>query len=253
MRIIPNRTFHLRCLCYSRRYSVLQRLRYGLDCTIGRRLAEDYALMSHMAYLCGLQEEINRGVGRKTFGEQLRVDLTLTLVALTLQETPWKARPGMLVDTNRASHLGLELFEHNIFFYGASLYVQSSVCPVIDFLYAVESAGMPITLSIRSPEFPYKTHLLPLPPQMERFRQSDHQAWYESKEYSRLPKTESWWPYGKGLCGLAKCKERKAKGSISVDYLGGTTRAPPSWATSNRRPVCFSILMCDSWNANMAG
>lgn len=120
--------------------------------------------MSHLGHLCGLQEDFNRGVGCKSFGGQLRVDLTLALVALTSQETPSKAQLGMLVDTNRASHLGLELFVHNIFFYGASLYVQSSVCPVIDFLYAVESAGIPITLSIRSPEFPYKTHLLPLPP-----------------------------------------------------------------------------------------
>ena len=35
----------------------LQRPRYGLDSTLGRRLSEDYLLMSHLANECGLQED----------------------------------------------------------------------------------------------------------------------------------------------------------------------------------------------------
>lgn len=64
---------------------VLQRPRYGLDCTIGWRLAEDYALISHVANICGLQEESNRSVSCDTLTEQLKVNMTLILVALTSQ------------------------------------------------------------------------------------------------------------------------------------------------------------------------
>ena len=38
----------------------LQRPRFGLDCTTGKRLVEDSVLMSQLADQCGLQEESNR-------------------------------------------------------------------------------------------------------------------------------------------------------------------------------------------------
>lgn len=174
----------------------LHRPRFGLDCTIGRRLAEEYALMSHLADICGLQEEINRGVGCKTFGEHLRADLTLTLVALTSQVSPWEARPGTGINTNQASHFDLEGFVHRIYYYEGSLYVDPSASPVIDFLYAIESAGISIKLPTRSSVlgFAPDEYFSSLPTRMEGIRQTGHQAWYESREYSRILKTTCWWP-----------------------------------------------------------
>ena len=69
--------------------------------TIGKRLAEDFILLSHLADKCGLQEEMGRSLAsssdtgshtRQEAGQSAdrdRADLTLALVALTSQTLPW--------------------------------------------------------------------------------------------------------------------------------------------------------------------
>lgn len=185
---------------------VLQRSRYVLDCTIGRRLAEDYALMSHLANICGLQEEINRSVSCDTFAEQLKVNLTLILIALTSQALPWKARLARM--TSERWYPSMER-EHCIFFYKGSVYLDSYSNPVLfHFLYAIQSAGLPI--SIHTVE-----HMEPFGHDLNFLRPSDRQAWYESKEYSRVLKTESWWP---SRLAYADWQEARRGGQRSLSY-----------------------------------
>ena len=78
----------------------LQRPRFGLDCTIGKRLVEDYNLMSQLADQCGLQEESNRHFASTSkVGPQIQLpfgplterdtaDLTLVVVGLTSETWP---------------------------------------------------------------------------------------------------------------------------------------------------------------------
>ena len=71
--------------------TALQRPRYGLDCTLDRRLREDYLLMSHLADRCGMQEEMYKKLGSKASTGQPAVDLTLALVASISQTSSWRA------------------------------------------------------------------------------------------------------------------------------------------------------------------
>ena len=82
----------------------LQRPRFGLDCTTGKRLVEDFVLMSQLADQCGLQEESSRCFTssskmespiQQPFGpltERDKADLTLAVVGLTLQTWPWVSK-----------------------------------------------------------------------------------------------------------------------------------------------------------------
>ena len=92
----------------------LHRPRYGLDCTIGKRLAEDFVLMSYLADKCGLQQDVNnihypsflstRTLG--LLGDGDIADLTLTLMALISQTTPWTVcvhEGSLLCSTYRAT------------------------------------------------------------------------------------------------------------------------------------------------------
>ena len=82
----------------------LRRPRFGLDCTTGKRLVEDFVLMSQLADQCGLQEASNRSSSfaskmgsqiQQPFGplaERDKADLTLALVGLSLQTKPWVSK-----------------------------------------------------------------------------------------------------------------------------------------------------------------
>ncbi|KAM0802013.1 hypothetical protein BDR22DRAFT_888067 [Usnea florida] len=79
----------------------LKRPRFGLDCNTGKRLVEDFVLMSQLADQCGLQEESSRCfTSSSRMGSQIqqpsgplterdKADLTLAVVGLTLQTRPW--------------------------------------------------------------------------------------------------------------------------------------------------------------------
>ena len=167
---------------------VLQRPRYGLDCTLGRRLREDYILMSRLAATCGLQEEISRKVnfGCKPYTRSLRTDLTLTLVALASQSSSWQASK-LKRGTVFASHCP------DISFHDGRLWVNLSMSPVIDLLYAIQSVGIPITIheeeSHLSP-YAYK----PSPSDLNVRLGLEHNFWFNSNEYNHILKTRSWWP-----------------------------------------------------------
>lgn len=84
--------------------SQLRRPRYGLHCTIRKRLAENFILMSHLASKCGLQEEtgwpfaFSSSTGSytrqnaRTAISRDRAGFTLDSVALTSQTLPWTVK-----------------------------------------------------------------------------------------------------------------------------------------------------------------
>ena len=160
----------------------LQRPRYGLDCTLGRRLREDYVLMSHLANNCGLQEEISRkvnvGCSFNIYKGQQRADLTLALVALTSQSSSWQAR-----------QVARETFmdpSPRILFDNAILYVDPSASQVVDFLHAIQSAGLSIDIEGE------EVYVVPSSP-IQR-RGPNFESRYRSKKYSDKLKDCSWWP-----------------------------------------------------------
>ena len=164
--------------------TALQRPRYGLDCTLGRRLREDYFLLSRLAYKCGLQDEVSQkvDVSYEALTGPQRADLTLTLVALVSQPSSWQASM-----VERGSWRGLD---QRILFHWGSLWVDASASLVIDFLYAIQMAGVPITIKkdgiSQSPPFenPGKLYLCG----------HDPKIWYRSQHYNHVLKTRSWWP-----------------------------------------------------------
>lgn len=163
--------------------TALQMPLFGLDCTLGRRLKEDYDIMSHLANKCGLQEEISMTVnmGRKASTAQQRADLTLALVALTSQPSCW-----------HTYQMKRETFTHHsprILFYKTSLYVDPSADLVVDFLYAIQSAGILITINGQD------TYPFPPSHNLEILDNGlDLDSYYRSKEYNHHLKTQSWWP-----------------------------------------------------------
>ena len=187
----------------------LQRPRYGLDCTIGKRLAEDFMLMSHLADQCGLQEVIRRQFASSLntgprFVEastrstnRYKADLTLTLVALASQPLPWTVK---IVSGDDPYSM------HSVLFGRSVLQAHKSATTVNSFVDAIQSAGISISVeedywsrfcselgvgvSGRSwcyPEMDRVGH-------MEGVPKIDRQAWYESTEYVRLLKNVSWCP-----------------------------------------------------------
>lgn len=168
--------------------TALQKPLYGLDCTLGRRLKEDYDIMSHLANKCGLQEEMFRtlNVDRKSSTAQQRADLTLALVALTSQPSCW-----------HTYQMERGTFTHpspRILFYKTSLCVDPSADLVVDLLYAIQSAGIPITI------YEQDTYLFPPSHNPEIHNPEiledvlDLDSYYGSKEYNHHLKTQTWWP-----------------------------------------------------------
>lgn len=176
----------------------LQRARYGLDCTIGKRLAEDLILMSHLAENCGLQGEMNEYHASSSsmgshFGlstQRDKADLTLALVALISQTLPWTVKVISRWDAKwRSPHsiyrvlfipcLGRSIME-----------VDTSATIVTEFLNAIQSTGIPISVVQHDCSHYYSQFY----PHMKEIPTSDRQAWYESVEYHHLLKTESWCP-----------------------------------------------------------
>ena len=164
--------------------TALQRPRYDLDCTLGRRLREDYLLLSRLANKCGLQEEVSKNVTvsyEASTGPQ-KADLTLTLVALVSQPSSWQAskvKGGTWASLNQ-----------RILFDRGSLWVDASASLVIDLLYAIQSAGLPITIN---EEGNYQS--LPFyRPTISNLNDFDRKRWYQSKDYNYILKTRSWWP-----------------------------------------------------------
>lgn len=165
--------------------TALQMPLFGLDCTLGRRLKEDYNIMSHLANKSGLQEEISMtvNVDRKASIAQRRADLTLALVALTSQSSSW-----------HASKVVRGTFEHpspRILFYDGKLCVDESAGLVVDLLWAIQSAGILITIPEQgrenwSPPF-HRPKLLEL-------SDLDRETWYQSVPYNALLKSFTWWP-----------------------------------------------------------
>lgn len=155
----------------------LQRPRYDLDCTLGRRLREDYFLMSQLADKCGLQKEIIRKFGYKTFGVEPEVDLTLALVALASQLDFWEVWRARSI-TSRP----------HVLLYDERLLIDPTASLVLDFLYSIQSAG----ISIRIKDEP--DHMSPPCDPKKEYQGHDRQAWYQSREYHLLLKHNSWWP-----------------------------------------------------------
>ena len=168
--------------------TALQRPRYGLDCTLGRRLREDYLLMSHLADRCGIQEEMYEKLGSKASTGQPSVDLTLALVALISQSSSWRAE---MVEGARFIHP-----PHRILFYNASLHVDPFASLVVDFLYAIQSAGIRITVYRQDSPSPLG----------EEFRGSDDQPWHQSGGYRSHLKTRSWWPTTNNYFNVMRCE-----------------------------------------------
>ena len=166
---------------YDRSTTALQRPRYGLDCTLGRRLREDYYLLSRLANKCGLQEEVSKNVNvsyEASTGPQ-RADLTLTLVALVSQPSSWQV--------SKIKREALLWLHQHILFHRGSLWVDASAGLVIDLLYAIQLAGIPITINEvgTSQLLPYDgMEMVDLNPG----------TWYRSKDYNHVLKTRSWWP-----------------------------------------------------------
>lgn len=130
----------------------LQRPRYALDCATGSRLREDYRLMSYLADTCGLQEEISRKLASRSTGTQSRdqspglwpgipkADLTLAALALISQSGTWSVQI-IHVETRSG------LYPPNVVFKQEILLVRSSATHVVDFLYAIQLAGIPISIA----------------------------------------------------------------------------------------------------------
>ena len=161
--------------------TALQRPRYDLVCTLGRRLKEDYLLMSYLANVCGLQEEISRklNVGYQDPTEQPKIDLILALVALASQPSSWGAWRQVL----------RRPMTTRVCFLNRTLVVHPSASRVVAFLYAIQSAGISITIH----DQPYQSFQQPSD-QMQGMPRSECQAWYQSHEYNSVLKNESWWP-----------------------------------------------------------
>ena len=103
--------------------------------------------------------------------------------------------------------------EHYIFFYKGSLSIDSYSNPVLFyFLYAIQSAGL--LISIDTVE-----HMEPFGHDLNFLRPSDRQTWYESKEYSRVLKTESWWP-SRLLMRIGRRQGEEVKGPFPIDCSG---------------------------------
>ena len=177
----------------------LQRPRYGLDCTIGKRLAEDFILMSHLADKCGLQEEMRRPFAfssstgsrtRQKSGMSVnrdRADLTLALVALTSQTLPWTVevvRGGSAHSMHRA--IFVRYYERSV------LQVHKSATMVECFVNVIKGTGIPI--SVRESDPKGRVDLARFYPHMEDVPKSDRQAWYESVRYSHILKNVTWCP-----------------------------------------------------------
>ena len=121
--------------------TALQRPRYGLDCTLGRRLREDYFLLSRLANKCGLQEEVFKSVNVSYEAPKRpqRADLTLTLVALVSQASSWQA--------SKVKMKTWASLDQRVRFHRGRLWVDESASLVINLLYAIQLAGVPITIN----------------------------------------------------------------------------------------------------------
>lgn len=163
----------------------LQRPRYALDCTIGKRLAEDFILISHLADKCGLQEETSRSfasssVTRSHVTQDLglsanrdKADLTLALVALISQTLPWTVK---LLSGGEPHSM-----HHALFVYCRSrsvLHVHTSAMIVRKFVNAIQSTGIPVSVEEGDWSQCY--------PHMRRVPKRDRQASYGGTAYARL-------------------------------------------------------------------
>ena len=164
--------------------TALQRPRYGLDCTLGRRLKEDYFLLLRLANKCGLQDDVSQrvDVSYEASTRAQRADLTLTLVALVSQPLSWQA-----TKFKRGTWASLD---ERILFLRGSLWVDASATLVIDLLYAIQLAGVPIEINEDGTSQP--------PPFEDReildLDACSVDSWYRSEDYNRVLKTRSWWP-----------------------------------------------------------
>lgn len=119
----------------------LKRPRYGLDCTIGKRLKEDFVLMSHLADNCGLQEEMTKNFESSSSIFELsskrdKADLTLALVALTSQTLPWTMQ-GIEGGDPYSLHRVIFVCSHG----RSVMQVHTSATTVLKFLYAIRHSG----------------------------------------------------------------------------------------------------------------
>ena len=166
--------------------TTLQRPRYGLNSTLGQRLREDYILLSRLANKCGLQEEVSKkvNVSYEASAAPQKADLTLSLVALVSQPSSWQASK-----VKRGTWASLN---QRILFDRGSLWVDASASLVIDLLYAIQSAGVPIT--INENEYGNYQSLPFYRPTISNLVDFDRKRWYQSKDYDYILKTRSWWP-----------------------------------------------------------
>ena len=159
----------------------LQRPRYGLDCTLGKRLAEDFILISRLADRCGLQREMSR-YPASSLSQRDKADLTLALVALTSQTLPWTVE---VVSGGEPHSMHHAIFVRHLS--RSVLQVHTSAAIVNHFVNAIQSTGIPISVEMGAKWSRFY-------PQMESVPKSNRQAWYESMVYNHLLKTVSWNP-----------------------------------------------------------
>ena len=187
----------------------LQRPRYGLDCTIGKRLAEDFILMSHLADKCGLQEEMRRpfafSSSMGSHPKQIsgmstnrdKADLTLALVAMTSQTLPWTVKV-VRGGNPHSMHRAILVRYH-----GRSVLQVHKSATMVEYFVRKSDPGGWVDLAQFHPHIAGVQVSMSesdqgdwarIFPHMEGFPKRDRQAWYESVEYNHLSKTETWCP-----------------------------------------------------------
>ena len=115
----------------------LQRPRFGIHCTIGKRLVEDYILMSQLAYNCDLQEESSERQPFWPLTERDKADLTLAVVQWTSQSTPWTIK---VVNEGEPPIMHRIDLDSNLLFF-------ESASPVVRFLSAIHAVGFRLSSS----------------------------------------------------------------------------------------------------------
>lgn len=119
---------------------MLRRPRFGPDCTLGRRLAEDIGLLSDLAPTSGLQEELFEHSGSNSSAKPMSslveaADLTLALIGLISQKWPRIVRSAQDTKT-------LRRLKHSLLFQQDCLNVDASTTILRELFRALEIAGI---------------------------------------------------------------------------------------------------------------
>lgn len=207
--------------------SMLRRPRFGLDSTLGRRLAEDTVLLSTLAQTSGLQGKLLEHVAKNQSADpaygSYEADLTLALIGIISQSWPWQVRTTHVKDGNIFKRFGLSMLlhcDHSILLHCGCLYLDECATYILRFFRSLEVAGISIVIEeTYAPDSSEPKWLSDL--RQQRLRNSfpwymdrqlfkittgglgntirylekrDRDEWYASRSYIRILKDESWWP-----------------------------------------------------------